>query len=287
VLFSRFIPCGIFEAVHILDGLMANDTDIKPDTLHGDTHAQNASVFGLSHLLGIKLMPRIRNWKKLKLYKADHKYKYQNIESLFTNESIDWKLIETHLPELVRVAISIRDGKLIPSTILRRLTAKSKKNRLYLAFRELGYVIRSLFLLEHIGSRELRTKVHAATTRSEAFNDFLQWIFFGGDREIKKNDRDQQRKTIKYSHLLANLVILYNVQALSKAIRHLKDQGFHIDEELLAHTSPYMRSHINRFGEYRLDLNKKVDPLDFGVEEKLSYTFKSKPVAPTEQVILH
>ena len=68
-LFSRFIPCGVLEAVHILDGLMSNRSEIKPDTLHGDSHAQNAAVFGLSYLLGIKLMPRIRNWKGLKLYK--------------------------------------------------------------------------------------------------------------------------------------------------------------------------------------------------------------------------
>ncbi len=45
---------------------------------------------------------------------------------------------------MIRVAISIREGKLLPSTVLRRFTAKSKKNQLYLAFRELGCVRRSL-----------------------------------------------------------------------------------------------------------------------------------------------
>lgn len=286
-LFSRFIPCGVYEAVYLLDGPMANESDIKPDTIHGDTHAQNAAVFGLTYLLGIKLMPRIRNWKKLKLYKANSHYNYPHIDSLFTSESIDWGLIEFHLPELVRVAISIRNGKLIPSTILRRLTVRSKKNRLCLAFRELGYVIRSLFLLENIGSRELRTKIHAATTRSERFNDFLQWIVFGGDGEIKSNDRDEQRKIIKYSHLLANLVILYNVQALSKVIRDLNDQGFQIDEELLSHTSPYFRSHINRFGEYRLDARMKVEPLDFEAERDLISNFKPKHKGSSESVFLH
>lgn len=36
-LFSRFIPCGVYEAVYILDGLVKNDSDIQPDTVHGDT----------------------------------------------------------------------------------------------------------------------------------------------------------------------------------------------------------------------------------------------------------
>ena len=70
-LLSDFIPCGVYEAVYILDGLIKNESEIQPDTLHGDTQAQSAPVFGLAHLLGIKLMPRIRNVKDLVFYKAD------------------------------------------------------------------------------------------------------------------------------------------------------------------------------------------------------------------------
>src|SRR3546814_4340935 len=64
-LFSHFIPCGVHEAVYILDGLLANRSDIQPDTVHGDTHAQSFPVFGLAHLLCINLMPRIRNIQDL------------------------------------------------------------------------------------------------------------------------------------------------------------------------------------------------------------------------------
>lgn len=60
-LFSHFIPCGVWEAVYILDGLLKNTSEIQPDTIHGDTQAQSATVFALAHLLGITLMPRIRN----------------------------------------------------------------------------------------------------------------------------------------------------------------------------------------------------------------------------------
>ena len=54
-LFSHFIPCGVYEAVYILDGLIKNESDVKPDTIHGDTQAQNAPVFGLAYLLGSTL----------------------------------------------------------------------------------------------------------------------------------------------------------------------------------------------------------------------------------------
>ena len=56
--FVLFIPCGVWEAVYILDGLLHNTSEIQPDTVHADTQGQSASVFGLAYLLGIKLMPR-------------------------------------------------------------------------------------------------------------------------------------------------------------------------------------------------------------------------------------
>ncbi|MCW8998817.1 MAG: Tn3 family transposase, partial [Kangiellaceae bacterium] len=70
-LFSRFIPCGVYEAIYILDGLLNDESDFNPTKVHGDTQAQSTPVFGLAYLLGIKLMPRIRNIKELCFYKPD------------------------------------------------------------------------------------------------------------------------------------------------------------------------------------------------------------------------
>lgn len=44
-LFSRFIPCGVWEAVHLIEGLLANTSDIQPSTVHADTQDQNFPVF--------------------------------------------------------------------------------------------------------------------------------------------------------------------------------------------------------------------------------------------------
>ncbi|MEO0330123.1 MAG: Tn3 family transposase, partial [Bacteroidota bacterium] len=113
-LFSHFIPCGVYKAVYILDGLIKNASDIHPDMLHGDTQAQNTAVFGLAYLLGIKLMPRIRNLKDLILFRPDKKTHFQHIDALFS-ESIDWSLIQRHLPDILRVVLSIQAGKIARS----------------------------------------------------------------------------------------------------------------------------------------------------------------------------
>ena len=81
LLFSHFIACGVWEAIYIIDGLMKNQSEIQPDTIHADTQGQNLPVFGLSYLLGIKLMPRIRNWKDLKFYRPSKDIRYQHIDA--------------------------------------------------------------------------------------------------------------------------------------------------------------------------------------------------------------
>jgi hypothetical protein len=73
-LFSHFIPCGVYEAVYILDGLIKNESDVQPDTVHGDTYAQ------------------IGQLKKLVFFRPAKQTRHRHIDTLF-GESIDWSLI--------------------------------------------------------------------------------------------------------------------------------------------------------------------------------------------------
>lgn len=261
-LFSHFIPCGVHEAVYILDGLLANTSDIQPEIVHGDTQAQSYPVFGLAHLLGIQLMPRIRNIKDLTFFRPEPGKYYQNIQALF-GESIDWSLIGTHLHDMLRVVVSIRLGKITASSILRRLGTYSRKNKLYFAFRELGKAVRTLFLLRYIDDIEIRKTIQAATNKSEEFNGFVKWVFFGGEGVIAENVLHEQRKIVKYSQLVANMVILHNVVGMTRVLAELRKEGVELSPEILAGLSPYRTSHINRFGDYTLDLEKEIAPLDY------------------------
>jgi len=263
-LFSRFIPCGVYEASYILDPFFPNKSDIKPHTVYGDTHAQSLTVFGLAHLLGIQLMPRIARWKDLKIYKSPGRA-YPNIDPIFTVEEINEQLIVKHLPDMQRVAVSILEGRISPSFILRRLTSGTRKNKLYYAFQELGKVIRSAYLLEYLRKPELRRTVNNATTVSERFNDFIQFVTFGNKGIIGANSRDEQRKIIKYGHLVANILIFMNVHDQSKIMNELVEEGYPITKEQAACLAPYRKDNINRFGAYFLDELRDKMVIDFGL----------------------
>jgi len=209
-------------------------------------------------------MPRIRNWKDLNLFRPSQNAHYTHIETLFS-ETVDWGLIETHLPDMLRVVLSVKAGTIRPSTILRKLGTYSRRNKLYQAFCELGDVVRTEFLLHILGDPALRSTLQSAMNKSEAFNGFAKWVLFGGEGVIAENCREEQRKIIKFNHLVANCVILYNVFVVSKELQKLAGEGREFDEQAVAALSPYIRHHINRFGHYQLDLTQHSPPIEYGL----------------------
>jgi TnpA family transposase len=220
-------------------------------------------VFGLAYLLAIQLMPRIRNWKDLTFYAPSERFALEHIvhlRELFT-ETIHWTLIETHLHDMLRVALSISQGKRQASTILRKLGTHSHKNKLYTAFCELGRVVRTIFLLRFVSDEEMRRTIHAATNTAEAWNGFVQWVAFGGEGVIRQNNREEQRKIIRYNHLVANLVVFHNVVAMTRGLQALVDEGYLVTPEILARLAPYKIGHINRFGTHDLRFDRVPPPV--------------------------
>jgi TnpA family transposase len=251
--FSHFIPCGVWEAAYIIEGLLRNESDIQPDTVHADTQGQSLPVFGLAALLDFDLLPRIRNWQDLIFYRADERTRYTHIEPLFGEEMIDWGLVETHWTDLLRTAISIRESRLSSVTLLRRLGNHSRKNRLYRAFRELGRAIRTITLLRYLSQPELREQITAITNKTEAFHGFAEWLMFGG-KLIGHNDPDYQEKVIKFNELIANCVIYSTACDITDAANQLAAEGRPVDVDDLATISPYITYTVRRFGNWVINL---------------------------------
>jgi TnpA family transposase len=254
-LFSHFIPCGVWEAVYIIEGLLKQRSDANPDTIHADTQGQSYPVHALAHLFGFELLPRIRNWKELIFYRSERDSRYRHIDSLFgepAQNAIDWRLIETHWWDLMRIVLSIRDGRLSSTLLLRRLGTESRKNNVYKAFRELGRAIRTITLLRFISEPELREQITAATNKAESYNAFSGWLAFGSE-VIERNDPAEQEKMIKFNSLLANCAIFHTALDMTAVIRELIAEGRRVDRDELASTAPYITERIKRFGEYPLD----------------------------------
>ena len=110
-------------------------------------------------------MLRIKDIGSLIFFKPDGRIDFQHIESL-CSEAINCDLLTDNLNDMLRVAVSISEGKVTASTVIR---------------------------------------------------------------------------------LVANLVILYNVNTMSKANRKLKREGMEIPHEALCRLSPYRKEHISQY----------------------------------------
>lgn len=251
--FRHFIPPGVLEAIYVIEALLKAGLSVQPDTVYSDTHGQSETVFAYTHLVGIQLMPRIRGWKDLTFYRADRSTTYDHIDSLFT-DVVDWKLIQEHWPDLMQVAISIQQGKVASPILLRKLSAEGRNNRLFKASRELGRVLRTIYLLKWIGSKEMRQEVSGTTNKIESYHAFTKWLDFGGE-VINENDPVEQQKRLRFLDLVASAVILQNTVDMTRVLQDMYQRGEPVDVADIGCLSPYGQN-LKRFGDFLLDLKK-------------------------------
>jgi TnpA family transposase len=138
-LFSRFVPCGVWEAVYLIDSLFQNQSAAQPGQVHANTRGQSLPVFGLAHLLGIDLLPRIRNFQDLTFHRPDPAVCYRHIDQLFSATpapSSPGTFCAATGQDLMQVALSVKQGAVSSVTLLRRRNNRSRKNQINQAFRE-------------------------------------------------------------------------------------------------------------------------------------------------------
>ncbi|HEY0846796.1 MAG TPA: Tn3 family transposase, partial [Noviherbaspirillum sp.] len=252
--FRHFIAPGVWEAIYVIEGLLKAKLSVEADTVYSDTQGQSAAVFAFTYLLGINLMPRIRNWKDLHLFRPDKSARYTHIDGLFT-EVADWSLIESQWQNMMRIALSIQAGRLSSPLLLKKLGASSGRSKLFEGVRETGDVVRTLFLLRWISDNDLRREVTGETNKMESYNGFAKWLSFGGD-VIPQNDPDEQQKRLRYNDLIAAAVILQNTVDIMRVLQTLVAEGHDIDIADIGYLSPYMTAALKRFGDYFLNLKR-------------------------------
>jgi TnpA family transposase len=142
-----------------------------------DTAGFTDRVFALTHLLGFRFAPRIRDLGDKKLYIPKGDVGYNGLKPLI-GRTLNIKQIRAHRDEILRLATSIKQGTVTASLMLRKLGSYPRQNGLAVALRELGSIERTLFILDWLQSVELRRRVHAGLNNGEARNALARAVFF-------------------------------------------------------------------------------------------------------------
>ena len=87
---SRIINVDVRDATYVLDGLLYNESDLRIEEHYTDTAGFTDQVFGMMHLLGFKLAPRIRNLSEIKLFTPPKQNKnYTALQTMISSEEIN------------------------------------------------------------------------------------------------------------------------------------------------------------------------------------------------------
>ena len=248
VFHTQVIACSVREAIYVLDGLLANDTVLRPKEHFVDQHGYTDQLFGLCHLLGYSLMPRLRV-NKHKLYKLDRTKHYSCLDDVITG-TVDLALIREQWDPLVRVAASLRNRTAPAHVVLKRLAGSAPSDRLAKALTALGQALKSIYLLRYVQDEALRARMQLQTNRGEGRHQLARRLFFANQGAFQTGDYEEIMNKASCLSLLSNAALVWNTVHMTRIIKQLRAAGETITDEELARVSPLPFSHIIPNGTY-------------------------------------
>ncbi|MBY0545567.1 MAG: Tn3 family transposase [Gammaproteobacteria bacterium] len=255
---TRAINVGVRDSTYVLDGLLYHESDLRIEEHYTDTAGFTDQVFGMMHLLGFKLAPRIKDLGETKLFAPPKQLKSYPALQTMISEELKINCIKTQWDDILRLAVSIQQGTATASLLLRKLSSYPRQNGLAVALRELGRIERSLFILEWLQSVELRRRVTAGLNKGEARNALARAVFFNRLGEIRDRSYEQQRYRASGLTLLTAAIILWNTVYMERAVEALKKQGVQVNPDWYQYLSPLGWEHINLTGDYIWDQSKII-----------------------------
>jgi TnpA family transposase len=246
---SRTIPATVSEAPYLLDGLTMNEAGRRIEEQYADTGGFTDHLFGISAMLGYRLVLRIRDLPSKRLYVFDPAATPSELRPLVGGKARE-ALIVSNWPDLFRCAATMSAGVVAPSRILRKLAAYPRQNDLAAALREVGRIERTLFIIEWILDAGMQRRTQVGLNKGEAHHALKNALRIGRQGEIRDRTTEGQHYRIAGLNLLTAIIVYWNTLHLGHAVDARRREGLDTPDHLLAHVSPLGWAHILLTGEY-------------------------------------
>jgi TnpA family transposase len=251
------VPGTLRDSLLILGLLLEQETDLEPTEIMTDTAAYADTVFGLFWLLGYQFSPRLADIGDARFWRINRSANYGALNDL-ARHRIDVELIKRNWEDLVRLAGSLKLGRIHAGAIMRVLQVRDRPTTLARALAELGRIIKTLHMLGYIDSKEKRRRILTQLNRQEFRHRLARRVCYGDRGEIKKVYRQEQEEQLGALGLTLNAIALWNATYIQAAVDQLTREGWDISEADIARVSPLAFKHINFLGRYAFDLPKTV-----------------------------
>jgi len=142
-------------------------------------------------------------------------------------------------------------------SILRRFTRSNLQHPTYRALSELGRAIKTIFLCEYLSSEQTRREIHEGLNVVENWNSANAFIFYGKSGEIATNRLEDQEVSVLSLHLLQLSLVYINTLMIQEVLDTTQWSGRMTDEDMRGLT-PLIYNHVNPYGRFELDINKRL-----------------------------
>ena len=251
------VPGTLRDSLLILGLLLEQETDLEPTEIMTDTAAYADTVFGLFWLLGYQFSPRLADIGDARFWRIDRSANYGALNGL-ARHRIDVELIKRNWEDLLRLAGSLKLGRIHAGAIMRVLQVRDRPTTLARALAELGRIIKTLHMLGYIDSKEKRRRILTQLNRQEFRHRLARRVCYGDRGEIRKVYRQEQEEQLGALGLTLNAIALWNTTYIQAVLDQLTREGWDISQADIARVSPLAFKHINFLGRYAFNLPKAV-----------------------------
>jgi TnpA family transposase len=257
-IYSQLKECSSSEVAAMITGVLRHCTQLEIDRQYVDSHGQSEVAFTFCHLLGFRLLPRLKALHLQKLYRpeAGQPDAYPNLQPVLTRP-IRWDLIRQQYDELVKYATALRLGTAEAEAILRRFARSNVQHPTYQALAELGKVYKTLFLCDYLRLPELRREIHEGLNVVENWNSANGFIFYGRAGEFATNQREDAEVAMLCLHLLQISLVYINTLMLQRVLAE-PNWGARLTAEDLRALTPLIYTNVNPYGLIRLDMSQRL-----------------------------
>ena len=244
------------ESHYVFDLLYNNTSDIIPDIHSTDTHGANKINFGILLPFGHRFAPRFKDLKeRMKDLCGFRNLSHYRDMFFKPADKVNIRLIKSQWDNILRIFVSLALKTTTQSTIVRKLSSYSRKNRTKEALWEFNRIIMSVYLLEYVDSADLRRDVQKALNRGESYHSLKSAIFSADKGKFKVKTVLEQEIWSECSRLLCSAVIYYNSYILSELMKDLPEN----ERAFFSKISPAAWNHINIYGRYVFSSSNELD----------------------------
>jgi TnpA family transposase len=257
-IYSQLKSCTSSEVAAMLEGVLRHCTDMTIKRQMTDTHGQSEIGFAFSHLLGFRLLPRLKpiHSQRLALPEAGTQEQYPHLKEVL-GQPIKWEIIRQQYDQMVKYATALKTGTADADAVMNRFTRSNIQHPTYQGLCELGTVIKTIFLCEYLSDQRLRHDIQEALNVIEQWNSVNGFIFMGRGGELLSNRSEDQEIAILSLHLIQVSLALINTLMLQEVLAEER-WNTPMKQEDWRGLTPLFYQHVNPYGRFTLDMTQRI-----------------------------